>query len=62
MKERLNDIKNKLIELWDMVDDDIIEETDELTEGYEDLNSLLHLRRDVDYWIDNIQMMLSNLK
>lgn len=61
MREQLKDIKTKLREISNIIDDNIINTTNELAREYENINSLKNLDRDIEYWIENIVLILEKI-
>ena len=61
MREQLKDIKTKLREISNIIDDNIINTTNELAKEYEDINSLKILDKDIEYWIENIVLILEKI-
>ena len=64
-KQKLTKIKETLIELSNLVDSDLIEETDPIVEEipFENINcgSLKYLSRDIDLWTNDIQEIINRL-
>ena len=64
-KQKLTKIKETLIELSNLVDSDLIEETDPIVEEipFENINcgSLKYLSRDINLWLSDVREIIDRL-